>query len=688
MFVSKRARRNINGLTVFVVLLSFATYSLANNNFSKSTKIQQGQYFYYLSSTPKWIHAKGTPSPKPFSDQNQAMRYLLLDRQENVSVPLQRFSHLAIQALTVEGVESLSKVQFTYNPSYERLHIHSIRVYRKGEAIDKLGSADISLIQREKDLDILLYDGRVTALAILNDIRIGDVLEYAYTIEGSNPVFGNKYFSNFGLGWSTSFDEVYVRVIVPRDRSIIYKSFNTIIEPKVIEKNDIKEFIWAAQDTVVIQDEGEYPNWYDPFPWVQISEYTTWHEVKKWANSLYRGQENTNATVAELVNHWQKQYDSNIDRASAALRFVQNEIRYFGVEYGFNSHLPSNPSEVLDRRYGDCKDKSLLLATLLNAMGIEANPTLVSAQYGKAVESWLPSPGAFDHVIVKTKIDGRTYWVDPTMATQEARIDKLPTPKHGKTLVVDTNSSELETIAYNKDNSPLVVIDEKFDVNDQYGSVKLDVTTVYTGSLAQWQRRYFKNNDINDIKRSYLNYYERLYKGVEPIADLDVVDDASNDKLTIHEQYKVDNYFKESKSALQFDVYGYSINQYTGLPKVVKRQMPLSVYHPVSVRHRVNIRFPKEVNIEIETQPLDLSDDSVAYKRSMSFDNSILTVDFGYTSKKDVVPADRVASHIGLLKNITSSLSLTGSIKNYKRINEKKKKTDELVQELLHRIKR
>ena len=65
---------------------------------------------------------------------------------------------------------------------------------------------------------------------------------------------------------------------------------------------------------------------------------------------------------------------------------MQDDIRYLGFENGLNSFKPSKPIEVLKRRFGDCKDKALLLSTLLQSYGIAANPILVNSTYGKNID--------------------------------------------------------------------------------------------------------------------------------------------------------------------------------------------------------------------------------------------------------------------------------------------------------------
>jgi transglutaminase-like putative cysteine protease len=50
--------------------------------------------------------------------------------------------------------------------------------------------------------------------------------------------------------------------------------------------------------------------------------------------------------------------------AMLALQFVQNKIRYVSRSFGSNAYHSHHPDEVLQNRYGDCKDNSLLLLLL------------------------------------------------------------------------------------------------------------------------------------------------------------------------------------------------------------------------------------------------------------------------------------------------------------------------------------
>ncbi len=76
--------------------------------------------------------------------------------------------------------------------------------------------------------------------------------------------------------------------------------------------------------------------------------------------------------------------------------------------------MPARADETWQRRFGDCKGKTVLLLALLKELGIQAEPALVSLGGGDGLDERLPSLGAFNHVIVRATIGGKVYWLDGT----------------------------------------------------------------------------------------------------------------------------------------------------------------------------------------------------------------------------------------------------------------------------------
>ena len=64
---------------------------------------------------------------------------------------------------------------------------------------------------------------------------------------------------------------------------------------------------------------------------------------------------------------------------------------------------------------------------MLHSLGIEAEPVVVSARAGDGLDQRLPLVAAFDHVLVRARIGGVTYWLDGTR-TGDRRLDKIVVP--------------------------------------------------------------------------------------------------------------------------------------------------------------------------------------------------------------------------------------------------------------------
>lgn len=117
--------------------------------------------------------------------------------------------------------------------------------------------------------------------------------------------------------------------------------------------------------------------------------------------------------------------------AQRLLDWISARVRYTGLELGEASIVPAPPAATLDRRYGDCKDLSLLLTGLLRALGHPAELALVRTGADDAAD--LPGLGEFDHAIVHVG-GAPELWIDAT--DPATPVGELPTAVQGKLALV------------------------------------------------------------------------------------------------------------------------------------------------------------------------------------------------------------------------------------------------------------
>ena len=126
------------------------------------------------------------------STQSEAYRWLLSEEQIN-AVEHESFHHYARQILTSSGVQNGSHITIDFDRSYQSLTIHWIKLWRGTNASNRLDPQKIQMLQQEPDLDQSLIYGQTSALVILDDVRVGDIIEVAYTIADDHRVVDTKF---------------------------------------------------------------------------------------------------------------------------------------------------------------------------------------------------------------------------------------------------------------------------------------------------------------------------------------------------------------------------------------------------------------------------------------------------------------------------------------------------------------
>lgn len=123
-----------------------------------------------------------------------------------------------------------------------------------------------------------------------------------------------------------------------------------------------------------------------------------------------------------------------LDKIGGIYRFVQRAVRYVAFEEGEAGYRPDAPSEVLRKRYGDCKGMALLLATLLNRSGIEARVALVGTRNIPFNIAEHPSLAATNHMICIVPEESGMLFLDAT--NEYISIHDIPHGIQGKDAMV------------------------------------------------------------------------------------------------------------------------------------------------------------------------------------------------------------------------------------------------------------
>lgn len=597
----------------------------------------------------------------PVEQVSKGVFYLLSDSQIKIDRDDKTsFLHYAVKALNEEGLEQIGHVEIRFDPSYQSLTLHSINVHRGGKIIPKLGTATVRILQREKELEYRIYDGSKTANVFLDDIRVGDIVEYSYSLRGTNPVFQNKQFGSFDLQWGVPIKRLFNRLIVPKARDFHVTSRNTDTKPAILELNGEREYVWSGSDIPALIVASNAPSWYDPYPAVQWSEFEDWASVAQWAIPYYRIPKQLSPSLQAQVK---KIADDNVSaeaRMLATLRFVQSEIRYLGVEIGASSHAPAAPEVVFKRRFGDCKDKTMLTITMLDALGVRAQPALVNTTSRKGIKDLHPIPGAFNHVLVHVNLNDKIYWIDPTRSPQKGDITHLYQPNYDVSLVIDKATTALTPMPSSVVNLQKRLVRTVFDSTQGVGKpVNLTVTSVMDGGSAESIRNVLATENREDLQKKYLNFYARHYPGIVVRAPITVTEDENANRITVEEHYTVAGLWtRNDKAERQEAEFGIpDMETLFQRPDQPIRNAPLNTPRDIDLEVVTEIQLPK--HWQIKTEQNKLADSVFTFEHQLKSVNSVVTMSDHFTSIGDHVAAKDTAAYIANQDKARASLGYT-----------------------------
>lgn len=564
---------------------------------------------------------------------------------------VERYFHYALRIETTSGLDDLSQLKFYFEPSYQQLIIHFIRIHRGGLIIPALKPAEVKTIQQEEELDQQLYNGTFASVVFMNDLRVGDVVDYAYTVSGENPVFGGRFADRFYLADHRAAQKLRVRLVWPAHRSLNLRYHNTDLKPAIQTAGGETEYLWEKTDVAAVPREDATPHWAEQFPVIDLSEFKGWDEVVSWALPLYKISP-PNAELAIRIEKWKSELQTPEARALAALRFVQDEIRYLGIELGRYSHQPNPPDRVFARRFGDCKDKSMLLATILMSLGIEAAPALANTRSGKTLDSQQPSPFGFNHVIVQAKLAGKTYWWDPTMSFQRGGLDQYYDPPYARALVLRAGSNSLEQIPPTSHSAGSTTVNEVYTVEDYAKPVHFVVTTIYRGENADAMRYRLSSQSLEELGKDNLNYYANRTPSIRLDGLHQVSDDQNANAITVTERYIIDQLWNEPQH------YFYADQVYSTLvkPEVAKRSSPLEIRHPTTLKQTIEIDLPQEVDLPSDSGVIANEALELTYKRSIV--GTRIRLEYSLKSLDDHVSAAATGKHLDTIERMRNSVWL------------------------------
>lgn len=472
--------------------------------------------------TPDWIPAVAPHLSNKPDNPSQHVRYEVVESHVRAfDAHTETYVRMRLRVLSPLGLQQASQFGLVWNPALQTPTVHHASIIRAGETADILDKADFTILRREAALEqSLQINGVLTGVLVNPDIRVGDTIDFAYSIRTQFDVFDNPL-ETLAYSYSpTPVDLGVTTISWPAAMRVQTRAGRHAVLPPISQQGDFKILTHRITDA-----EGEiYPDTIatrslPDYGW-QISSIPQWGTIADHIRTAY-DQASAFPDAADLAAHVARiksEHATPEARALAALRLVQDEVRYMALTLGEGGWLPTSAREVWARRQGDCKGKTVLLVALLRELGIDAIPVLVSSE-NLPLDKYLPMVSAFDHVIVKARIDGETYLMDGARIGDRSLTPDIPLV-HEYVLPIAAHA-RLEPIPLRLPPRPTGTMHIEIDFSDGiYSPARVTLTDIDRGHSATEMQAALAQAPAAELSRWYDERWTTFLKDYGQISDL------------------------------------------------------------------------------------------------------------------------------------------------------------------------
>jgi tetratricopeptide (TPR) repeat protein len=414
---------------------------------------------------------------------------------------------------SADGVKNWAEISSDWDPWYEQQSQLHARVLQPNGTFVELDQKTITDAPIHGD-DDETYSSEHERRAPLPGLAIGAIVEQVVNVDEKLPYFAGGLAYRFSF--RNSVPTAHARMIVDLPAAMPFKDLIHNLPGLSVTRTEAdgrRHIVYEATGVDArhnsdIDLDTNAPN----TPVVEFATGASWADVASGYSALSEPQ-TVNADALPILPG-----DLPAERMAkirAIVARLHKEVRYTGVEFGAAKLTPQRPSEVIQRHYGDCKDKATLLVAMLRAAGIPANLALLSTGPGRDVQPDLPGMNHFDHAIVYVPASvekgkpGAALWIDATAEFSE--VGTLPYMDQGRlALIIAPETNALTMIPEARPEDSVLVETRTFTLSEM-GASKVVETSNTHGYIDANYRSNYGGPETPKIHEDMETYVQNVY---------------------------------------------------------------------------------------------------------------------------------------------------------------------------------
>jgi hypothetical protein len=335
-------------------------------------------------------------------------------------------------------------------------------------------------------------------------------------VTASKTVTSDAYYPiTFFFGNRIPVEKAVITLTLPENATIIYKLFGydtTGISFNKTRKGKFITYQWSSACTKSYMEDNASPSmrYFTPHIIIDIAGYTYEDKYISLIGSLndlyawdYSKMSKINSVPSPELKHLTDSITANqsTDRGKVnqIFKWVQQNIKYVAFEDGDNGFVPGEAALVLQRRYGDCKDKSSILTAMMHSVGLKSGLCWVGTRSLPYKYSDFPSMSIANHMIaVWWDEDNKPVLLDGT--TRHHSMGEIPAAIQGKECIIEKGPDDflLYTIPISLPTENISTDTVWMDIEN--GVLKGKGTVWFTGEEKSEMLHYFDGIDSTKYK--------------------------------------------------------------------------------------------------------------------------------------------------------------------------------------------
>jgi hypothetical protein len=325
-----------------------------------------------FAPAPEWVERVPIPAADPKKSEQPFQTLLFATQTSHSPEASTSYGETATKIQSAEALTAAGTIALPWQPDQSDLIIHKLEVIRDGVPRDVLAVQKFSILRRESNLEAAILDGMLTATIQPEDLRVGDIVHFAYSIRAKPDLIGFKPEDSVFLRPGLKSGLILIREIWPNSVPMRWAASPGLGKLKPVSTKFGNELRFELRDVEVPLPPPSAPPRFSYSMYLQATAYRDWAELSTLLAPLY-------AKAAILPENSPLKAEARLiaaaapapkARALAALRLVQDKVRYLALTMDEGGYMPASAEETWNRRFGDCKGKTVTLIALLKELGI------------------------------------------------------------------------------------------------------------------------------------------------------------------------------------------------------------------------------------------------------------------------------------------------------------------------------